>query len=287
LRRWCTAGTRARFWAMHLVPLVAAVLLSAEPVAFVAVAPGYPGSTAEAQPSMDAFAAALAASAGVPAGSLVASYQEAAKGGLERLSRPDAALGMVALPFFLANAEALKLQPRLAAVQKDGQATEVWTLVAKKGSLPSPAALAGWQVSSIAGYAPAFVKGTALAGWGKVPEGVQVVQTSQVLSALRKAAAGEKVAVLLDGSQAAALPSLPFAADLEVVARSSPLPSGVVVTVGNRLSPDRWKALEKGLRALSGTPGGAAALEGIRLKGFVPLDEPAIAAARASFAAAR
>jgi hypothetical protein len=273
--------------AMHVAPLVAAVLLTAEPTAFVAVAPGYPGTTAEAQASMDAFAAALAAASGLPAGSVTASYHETAKGGLERLAKPDAALGMVSLPFFLANADALKLQPRLAAVQKDGQATETWALVARKGSLPSPEALAGWQVSSIAGYAPAFVKGTALAGWGKVPDGVQVVQTGQVLSALRKAAAGEKVAVLLDGTQAAALPTLPFAGDLEVVARSAPLPAGVVVTVGNRLAPDRWKALEKGLRSLASTPAGLAALEGIRLKGFVPLDEASLAAARKSFASVR
>jgi hypothetical protein len=272
---------------MLVAPLVAAVLLSAEPTAFVAVAPGYPGTTAEAQASMDAFAAALAAASGLAAGSVTASYHETTKGGLERLGKPDAAMGMVSLPFFLANADALKLQPRLAAVQKDGQATETWALVAKKGSLPSPEALAGWQVSSIAGYAPAFVKGTALAGWGKVPDGVQVVQSTQVLSALRKAAAGEKLAVLLDGTQAAALPTLPFAAELEVVARSAPLPAGVVVTVGSRLAPDRWKALEKGLRAMASTPAGLAALEGIRLKGFVPLDEASLAAARKSFAAAR
>jgi ABC-type phosphate/phosphonate transport system substrate-binding protein len=119
-----------------------------------------------------------------------------------------------------------------------------------------------------------------------VPSSVKVVQTSQVLSALRKAVAGENVAVLLDGAQAAALPTLPFAAELEVVARSAPLPTGVVVTVGKRLTPERWKALEKALRQLGDRPEGAAALDAIRLQGFVPLDIASLAAARKAYGAA-
>ncbi|MGA8893078.1 MAG: PhnD/SsuA/transferrin family substrate-binding protein [Anaeromyxobacteraceae bacterium] len=271
---------------MHLVTMIAALALSADPVAFVAVAPGYPGTTAEAQASMDAFASALAAAAGLPAGSVVASYHEKDKAGVERLQKPDAALGMVALPFFLQQADALQLEPRLSAVQKGAGATETWALVAKKGRVTGPSSLEGWQVISIAGYAPAFVTGTALAGWGRMPGSVKVVQSGQVLSALRKAAAGENLAVLLDGSQAAALPGLPFAADLEVVARSAPLPTGLIVTVGKRLSPDRWKAFEKALRQMASSPAGTAALEAIRLQGFAPLDAAAVAAARKAYGAA-
>jgi hypothetical protein len=271
---------------LNVALAVTALLLAADPVAFVAVAPGYPGSTAEAQASMDAFARVLGAQAGLPAGALTAVYFEKDQAGLERLRQPDAALGMVSFPFFLREGEALKLEGRLAASQKGTGPTETWALVAKKGRVTGPASLDGWQVSSIAGYAPAFVTGTALAAWGRMPASVKVVQTGQVLTALRKAAAGENVAVLLDGAQAAALPSLPFAADLEVVARSPALPTGVVVTVGKRLPPDRWKALDKGLRGMAATPDGLAALEAIRLQGFVPLDAAVVAAARKAYGAA-
>jgi hypothetical protein len=271
---------------MNFLPILAALALGAEPVAFVAVAPGYPGTTAEAQASMDAFAAALAVQAGWPPGSVVAAYYEKEGPGLERLARPDAGLAMVALPLFLQQADALKLEPRLVAAQKGAGPTEVWALVAKKGRLTSPAALAGWQVNSIAGYAPAFVKGPALGGWGPIPASVKIVQNSQVLSSLRKATAGEDVAVLLDGTQAAALPTLPFAGELEVVARSAPLPSGVLVTVGKRLTPDRWKALDAALRKLGDTPEGKGALEAIRLQGFFPLDASTMAAARKAYGAA-
>jgi hypothetical protein len=271
---------------MNLAALIATVALATDPVAFVAVAPGYPGTTVEAQASMDAFATALASQAGLPAGAITAVYFEKDRPGAERMRKPDAALGMVSLPFLLREGEALQLEPRLAAAQKGTGATEVWALVARKGRVTGPASLDGWQVSSIAGYAPAFVTGAALASWGRMPATVKVVQSNQVLSSLRKAAAGENLAVLLDGAQAAALPTLPFAADLEVVARSAPLPTGVVVTVGRRLSPERWKVLEKALLGLAGSPEGAAALEAIRLQGFGPLDTATLAAARKAYAAA-
>jgi len=272
---------------MNFVPILAALALGADPVAFVVIAPGYPGTTAEAQASMDAFAAALSAQAGWPAGSLSAAYYEKDGPGVERLQKGDAALAMVALPLFLQQTDGVKLEARLVAAQKGIGPTEIWALVAKKGRIGSPAALAGWQVNSIAGYAPAFVRGPALGGWGPMPASTKVVQTSQVLSSLRKAAAGENIAVLLDGTQGAALATLPFAADLEVVARSAPLPSGVLVTVGKRLSPDRWKVLDGALRKLGKTPAGLAALEAIRLQGFVPLDPTTLAAARKAYAAAK
>ena len=271
---------------MNPAALLATLALAADPVTFVAVAPGYPGTTAEAQPSMDGFAAALAVQTGLAAGSVAAAYYEKDRPGAERLQKDDAGFGMVSLPFFLREADALKLEARLAASQKGTGPTEVWALVAKKGRVTGPASLEGWQVNSIAGYVPAFVTGTALHAWGRMPASVKVVQTNQVLSSLRKAAAGENVAVLLDGTQAAALASLPFAAELEVVARSAPLPTGIVVTVGKRLAPDRWKALEKGLRQLGDRPDGVAALEAIRLQGFVPLDTQALAAARKAYGAA-
>jgi hypothetical protein len=271
---------------MTLATLLATLALAADPAVFVAVAPGYPGTTAEAQASMDSFAAALAARAGLPAGSIAAAYFEKDRPGADRLQKPDAVMGMVSLPFFLKEGEALHLEPRLAASQKGTGPTEVWALVARKGRVSGPASLDGWQVNSIAGYAPAFVTGGALAAWGRMPATVKVVQTTQVLSSLRKAAGGEDVAVLLDGAQAAALPTLPFAADLEVVARSAPLPTGIVVTVGKRLSPERWKAVEKALLGMAERPEGAAALEAIRLQGFGPLDTATLAAARKAYAAA-
>lgn len=267
-------------------PLLAALIALAIPsaraadrVELVTCAPGYPGNTAEAQPAMDALAAAVARVAGWPAGSVTAVYLPTEKEGLERLSHHDAAAAIVTLPFFLKHSRALGLVARLQVETRGAGLTERWSLAAAKGRITGPASLAGGTVSSLAGYAPDFVRGV-LGPWGRIPESARVVESSQVLSALRRAASAAGTAVLLDGAQAAALPSLPFAAELEVVARSAPLPTAIVASVGKRLPAARWSRLEKALLALPDDAQGAEALAGIRMIRFVHADAAAVAQAR-------
>ena len=121
-----------------------------------------------------------------------------------------------------------------------------------------------------------FVRGPALGSWGEVPPATTISFSGAVLTGLRRASSGTKVALLLDREQAAALPTLPFAAKLEVVARSAPLPVSVVCGVNGRLSAVRLKALAKGLTSLDATPAGAEALAGVRLARFVAADNSAL-----------
>ncbi|HUK66326.1 MAG TPA: hypothetical protein VLV17_05815 [Anaeromyxobacteraceae bacterium] len=248
-------------------------------VTVVACAPGYPGTTAEAQSSMDAFAAALAHASGWPPSALASVYEPSEQGGEERLSRPEALVALVPTPFLAKYGKSLGLVPRLQVEEKGTGLEGVWSLVAKKGRVSSPAALAGFTLSSVAGYAPSFVR-EALSSFGELPEHVRIVQSSQVLSSLRRAAAGEDVAVLLDAEEASALATLPFASDLEVVARSRPLPTAFVCTMGDRLTPAQWKVLERGFLLLAGEAGGAAALDAIRMVRFTPLAPAALAEVR-------
>ena len=252
--------------------------------ALVFCAPGYPGTTEEAQTRMDEIAVSLTELSGWPKDRLSATYFPQEKAGLARLAEADAALALVPLPFFLLHQSELKLTPRLAVVQKGLEATQAWTLVAKKGAVKSPADLE--SIFSTAGYAPDFVTKTALAGYA-LPASVKVTTGGQVLSALRKAASGNgKQAVLVDAEQAASLASLPFGADLEVVFTVPKLPVAVVASVGTKLNAADWKALAASFPKLSTTPRGAAALEGVRLTGFVALDEAALAAATKSYGGA-
>lgn len=280
---------------LPVVALSAALVRAAPPVeapakaekaALVFCAPGYPGTTEEAQSRMDEIAGSLGELSGWPRARLSATYFPQEKVGLARLAEADVALALVPLPFFLQHRVALQLTPRLAVVQKGLAATQAWALVAKKGAVKSPADLDGWQVFSTAGYAPDFVTRTALAGYA-LPASVKVTSGAQVLSALRKAASGtQQLAVLLDAEQAASLASLPFGGELEVLHTGPKLPVAVVATVGERLSAADWKALAGAFPKLSTSPRGAAALEGVRLTGFVALDEAALAAAMKSFTGA-
>jgi len=244
-------------------------------------APGSPGTSADAQSAMDAFAAALSTKAGTP---VAAVYDDTEDAGVAQMK--TARLAIVSLPFFLKHEQELKLHARAIAVRKDRPALDEWVLVAKKGSVKSAAALDGYTITTPAAFAPAFVRGTVLGGFGALPATVKLQQSGAVLSALRKAAKGDRVAVLLDGPGAASLTSLPFAGDLEVVARSPKLPAGVVVTIDAGPSAAAWKAIEGALLGLRGDRAGATALDGIQMDKFAKLDDAVLAAARKAYEAA-
>ncbi|WP_242360074.1 phosphate/phosphite/phosphonate ABC transporter substrate-binding protein [Anaeromyxobacter sp. SG17] len=263
-----------------------AVAAAAAPSKIVFCAPGSPGTTLEAQGAMDAFAAAAAATAGLPAGALGATYEPLEDAGLARLRAPDAATAVVSLPFFLKHEKALALRAELQPVPQGSAGLERWSLVLKKGRGATAAALEGYTILSSAGFSPGFVRGPALGAWGRLPASVRIVQSTAVLSALRRAAAGEPVAVLLDGAQAAALPNLPLASELEVVARSPSLPVGIVATVDRRMPPAQWAKLRAALQALPSDAAGAEALAGIRMSRFEAVDANALSAARRAYAEA-
>ncbi|HEY6050881.1 MAG TPA: hypothetical protein VIZ58_06505 [Thermoanaerobaculia bacterium] len=246
----------------------------------VVCAPGYPGTSAEAQPAMDALARSLAAAAHLPPGSTTSVYEETAAGGLRRLADKEAGLLLATLPFYLDHEQELRLVPRLSAVPRDGEPLQRWTLVAGKDHPPS---LEGYTVQSTAGDSKRFVRAAAPG----LPRQVEIVPAAAVLSALRKAANGEKVAVLLDGEQFAALAKLPFASSLSVVETSPPMPVAVVATVAKRIDVARWTSFESAFKGLAKDPAAREALEGVRMAGFVPLDEAALSRARAAYRRAR
>jgi hypothetical protein len=206
---------------------------------------------------------------------------------MDRLQSPRAALALVPLPFYLKHGATLRLTPRLQGVLEGGDAAEPWSLVAARGAVRTPASLAGFEIISLAGYAPRFVRGPALASWGELPRDVTITFSGRVLSGLRKASTGAKVALLLDRAQAEALPTLAFAGKLEVVARSKPLPVSVLCSVDARMPGKRLAVLVGGLRKMEKSAEGAQALTGARLARFVAVDTNALAEARAAFDRAR
>ncbi len=231
-------------------------------------APGYPGGAGDAQPVLDQFAQAAAASAGWPTGSLAAVYDPTEQGGLQKLKAADAALAFVPYPFFVQHAAELHLSPLVQADMQGIGPVERWTLVARLGGASDAKSLAGFTMLSVAGYAPEFVRHAALAAWALPPD-LKIESTGQVLSALRRVAGGESVVALLDQTQSAALPTLPFAAQLKAVTQSPPLPVAIVALVAARLPAARAKSLQAALLNMSHAAGGADILAALRLQGFV------------------
>lgn len=243
-------------------------LLTAAVATLVFCAPGYPGSAGDAQPFVDQFARAAAAGAGWPPGSLAALYDPTEPGGLTKLGSADAVLAFVPYPFYVQHSAQLHLTP-LAQADVSGIGTqERWTLIAKSDRVSGPASMAGYTIVSVAGYAPDFVRHSALQAW-MLPPDVRIELTGQILSSLRRVSAGEKVAALLDQTQAAALPTLPFANQLKAVAQSPQVPVAIVASVGSRLSAARVQALQSALLKMSPTGDAADALVQLHLQGFV------------------
>lgn len=241
----------------------------------VVSAPGFPGNTVQAQATMDAFARFCAAKVGWGEGTLAALYLETEAAGAERIRAHDVVAAIVTLPFYAKYRDELGLVPRLRADGETGEA-EAFGLVARKGSLPNPAALDGWEIVGVPGYAPEFVRRAVLGAWGPLPAGARIAFSARVASALVRAASGQKVAVLVDGAQLIALPSHPNAADLEVVVRSKPLPSSVVCTRETARHRAEAETLVKLLPTVHRTEDGAAVLKSLRLERLRVLDAVAL-----------
>jgi hypothetical protein len=231
-------------------------------------APGYPGGAGDAQPLLDQFSSAAVTASGWPAGSLAAVYDPTEAGGLAKLRSTDAVLAFVPYPFYVEHAAELHLSPLVQADVTDIGPQQRWTLVAKSGRVTDAKSMAGYTILSVAGYAPDFVRHSALEGWALPPD-VKIEATGQILGALRRVAAGEPVAALLDQTQAAALPTLPFAAELKAVMQSPELPVAIIAVVDSRVTAARARALQAGLLKMGHASGSADSLGPLRLHGFV------------------
>jgi hypothetical protein len=231
-------------------------------------APGYPGAPGDAQPYVDKFANAASSAAGWSGGSLAAAYDPTEQGGLKALGNPDAVLTFVPYAFYVQYGAQLHLAPLAQANVIDVGTQERWTLVGKAGGPSDAAGLAGYTIVSVAGYAPDFVRHAALKAW-TLPSDVKIEASGQVLSALRRVISGDKVLALLDSAQAAALPTLPFAAQLKTLTQSDPVPVAIVAVVDARVPPQRAKAFQTALIKLGSLPDNAEALAQLHLKGFI------------------
>jgi hypothetical protein len=186
--------------------------------------------------------------------------------------RRRTASALVSPPFYYEFAAALSLQPRLEAVPLPGPG-EDYSLVAKKGLIASAASLSGWEITGNAGFSEGFVREAVLGGWGRLPEDARITYCVTPLSALRRSASGEHVAVLLNREQAGALGTLPFAAELEIVHKSGSFPAGLLCLIPNRLPSSRAESLLRALKELNQTEPGRETLKSIRLSGFSLLEK--------------
>jgi hypothetical protein len=128
-----------------------------------------------------------------------------------------------------------------------GTATKTtWYVVAPKGTLTSPADLAGKSIQSTAPGGARFVANLVLDG--AVPISALVLEgTAKPLRALRKVARGQAAAAIVDQDAMAALGELTLPVELVVVAKSRPLPGLTLASIeaGDSKAPEK---LVQGIR---------------------------------------
>jgi hypothetical protein len=225
--------------------------------------PGEAGTTAEAQPVLDAFFEYL--NTKIAPDRIAGKYFNSLNSGVAFLSKSKPTLGIVSFAAFEQNKAKMGTATELLATLPlpGGQTTERYLLVGRGANLT-----ADQKVLSSEPLSNAFVKARL---FPQIPDGVKLEQHAQLLMALRKIGEGSLDAVaILTPSEATSLARLsaPWANALQTIATSPPVPTARVL-----LFDPSWKEsakLREVLLSMGKDPTAQALLEEMRLKGFAP-----------------
>ncbi len=235
---------------------------SATDVKFLLCFPGGPGSTADAQPVVDAFLKALAGQAGW--GSASGTYTN----DLAQCQSGAGGAGVVVLPLdlYLQQHTAWRLTPVATLTNKETASR--YHVVTKKGTTLD--ALKGKPVSTAIPASDAFLSRVGFDGKLDVSKDIALSRVRTALKALKDLDKGVVSAVLLDDVQQKALAGLPFAASLETVLSGAALPGAIVASVGavQGLGPALTGLCSKATKVC----------DDMRITGFQPIDAAALAA---------
>jgi len=255
----------------------------ASPLALAIVNPGGPGAGAEGDKLAAELASNLAAAAGLDAGQVTAAYFTRAAPTAGFLAKHKDAFVLGGLGFFLAQRRTAKLIPLARLVGKAG-GDEVYSVVVRKDRYRNLDELRGKTlVGSVLADDPRFVDRFAFGGKLVASEHFRCEPSERPLSALRKLAADEVDAVLLNRSQREALGTMPLFAKLEVIHASGPVPTvGLMMVTTPRTRALRERIVQAVTR-LCDTEKGAPVCRTYGITGFEPVGEDALREAIATY----
>lgn len=244
-------------------------------------APYAAGSAEQAAATMEAFARYVEAGAGWPAGSAAAGYVNSVEEGRQAIEAAPPGFLIVPVPIFLRYHGAFRWQPLRFVVTDSGDAQR-YSVFGPPGS--SLASLAGAPLEGETAYEPAFVAGVVF-GKGADEIKLQLRATTRTLSAVRRAAKGEPVAVLLDEEQRKALATLPQGTTLQMLAESAWMPAGILVA-GPATAPADVTALLKALDKAARDPAAEELLKTMKIRRFEKVQADLLASLERKFSAA-
>lgn len=251
-------------------------------VALAIVNPGGPDAGAEGDKLARELAAHLGDAAGLDGVELEAAYFTTNEAAAAYVRKHKDGFVLGGLGFFLSQRKSLKLVPLARLAGKSGDREE-FAVVVRKGRYASLDSLRGKTLTgSVLADDARYVDRFALGGKLATKDFVRT-PTTRPLSALRKLAAGEGDAVLLNRAQHEALATTPLAAQLDVIFRSGRVPTvGLMMAATPRTRALRERIVHA-VTKLCDTPKGAPVCQTYGITGFQPMGEDALADAIATY----
>ena len=234
-------------------------------------APYGAGDAEQAAATMEEFARYVEKAAGWPEGSASATYSSTVDGDLGRLQEDPPGYVIVTAPIYLRHHAAFGWRA-MGSLITDTADAQRYSVYGPAGS--TLASLEGAPLTGDTAYDAAFVAGIVL---GRAEVGFELVPTDRPLSAVRKAARGESIAVLLDEGQRRALDSLPTGDDLVLLAESIWMPAGILAA-GEGVSAEAAEKLMAALERAADDPAAEPLFHTMRIRRFEPVDPEVLAA---------
>ncbi len=238
-----------------------------DPIHFLLIQPGSPGTTEEAAPLIGRLAGYLAGH--LPQGTTLAgSYINAIDEANQAIARLHPRFAIVTLPYYLEHRAAYDWRPQLAT-RPGGRTEDHYRLLV---STTNP--VTTWQAlkGEVAGTLCQTTEAVARLMFQRTPSALpfHCQPTDRLLRAARQVARGELTGVVVTDEQYASLTALPEGKQLRPLVTTPPLPPPLVVSFG---PPDETiQAITRILMGMKDDPGAKELLTELRTDGFGPID---------------
>jgi hypothetical protein len=214
--------------------------------------PGFPGTTAQAQPFVDKMLRHLESKMGFDKQSLSGVYLPDGNQGVARLEKDKPGLALVG-PSVYAGQHSVFGMKVIAKVEVNGRGDEVYSVVTRKDGPGTLKALAGKKVSGVVVHDEKYVYNVLL-DKAIDPGGLTLVSQKRPLKSLRDVASGKADAAIIDQAVKQHMGDLDIAADLRIIHTAQPVPAPAVVVMGQ--GAKQAKAFKKALVGMCRTPDG-------------------------------
>jgi ABC transporter, phosphonate, periplasmic substrate-binding protein len=264
-------------------PLLAAILvqvpaMAAQPIHFLLIQPGSPGTTEEAAPLIGRLADYLAAR--LPKGTIVAGlYLNSIDQVTPAIKKDHPRFAIVTLPYYLEHRAAHDWRPQLAT-RPGGYTEEQYRLLVATGSHAATwRALDGDVAGTLCFTAEPVARLFFEESAASLP--FRCRPTDRLLTAARRVIRGELSGLLVTEEQYASLMLLPERKQLRAVSTSPPLPTPLVVTFGPPDGP--LNGIIQALLGMKDDPTAHDLLIELRTDGFGPVDQAALGRLQSAF----